>query len=998
MWWISPQITDCVRFSLRKNVYLRLLRRLVIILSCLLLSWTLCAAEGHFVNYGSADGLPSNTVYAITQDAEGFLWVGTRNGLCRFDGTRFTAWKEFGRVTSLAMDKSEQLWIGTTEGLYVREIPGQARNDERETWKKGPSGHIRALLADSEGYVWATVGDTLLLKLSFRSGEGIREEARALYDKRYNEGDYPYFQIYEDNGGRLWLGGRIVHCQYVDDRKHPAPQYYFDENGCIGSYAEVGGILYAFSDYTNEFFLFNGPEYVILGHLPVAHASLLTDHKGQMWAAGSYGLGRVDVAHPEQTPVFRHDADNPFSLASTELYCIFEDRKGNLWVGGNNGLSVLCPALQQVHTVSAGQVTALMQDREGGLWIGTADKGVGRMDSFASLGMTAGSLGMTAKAQGITASSPVSCFYQDKEGAVYVGLWNNTGFEIWDNGKMRKGVVSGPLPREQEPAAYGDRRSSNWISDFLEDSRGRFWVVTWEGVGMNEWDRKTGKTLPPQWLSPFYQLTPQVDSNIYLSSRLGSRLMEDTAGNLVYGTTEAGLNIIDKETGLVTKYYRGNSDIPDDYVTDLCLAKDGTVWTATRSGLWSPSGGHGLDGLLVQSVEADREGRLWAGTEEGLYFIDTDGSVGRVGKSLGFPSDIYGEHVSCTLSDGSLAFGGSSGAAVFHPDSLLCLAASPEIFLTELSTTGASLQFSFSVKNLPHAALLQYRYRLSGVDADWIQAEFPRLQGRYNGLFPGRYTLEIQSTDLFGRWQEDILKHSFRIHPPLLLRWPFLLLYLLLLGLAAWLFVRYRENRQRALVLQEELDTRNRFFGIISHDLRNPVSGIQTLASALEDAPDDQLRDGVKAISAAAGHTSTLLENLLMWSVSQKGVLRPALRDVPLAAIVKEAVGTRRIQTAIPEGLTVHTDPHMLTTCIRNLLDNAVRFSPEEESVRLSADGRRIVIRDKGPGMDADTLKTLSRPGHLGLTITRELLEKMGASLSARNLPEGGCEVTIQLP
>ena len=962
-----------------------MLRRLVVILSSLLLSWTLCAAEGRFVNYGSAEGLPSNTVYAITQDAEGLLWVGTRNGLCRFDGARFTAWKEFGRVTSLAVDKSERLWIGTTEGLYVKEIPGQARNDEKEEWIKGPSGHIRALLADSEGFVWATVGDTLLLKLGFRPGEGVREEARATYDKRYNEGDYPYFQIYEASDGRLWLGGRIVHCQYVDDREHPAPQYYFDEYGCMGSFAEAGGTLYAFSDYTNEFFSINGPDYVILGRIPVAHASLLTDHKGQVWAAGSYGLGKVDVAHPERTPVFRHDADDPSTLASTELYCIFEDRQGNLWVGGNNGLSVLCPALQQVHTIATGQVTALMQDREGRLWIGTADKGV---------------LGMTA-------SSPVSCLYQDKEGAVYVGLWNNTGFEIWENGKMRHGIVSGPLPREQAPAASGDRRSSNWISDFLEDSRGRFWVVTWEGVGMNEWDRKTGKTLPPEWLSPYYQLMPQVDSNIYLSSRLGSRLIEDAAGNLVFGTTEAGLNIIDKDTGLVTKYYRGNSDIPDDYVTDLCLAKDGTVWAATRSGLWSPSGGHGLDGLLVQSIEADRKGRLWAGTEEGLYFIDTDGSVGRAGKGLGFPSDIYGEHVGCTLSDGSLAFGGSSGASVFHPDSLLQSAVLPVIpgecresplFLTEFSTTGASLQFSFSVKNLPHAALLQYRYRLSGVDADWIQAEYPRLQGRYNGLFPGRYTLEIQSTDLFGRWQEATLKHSFRIRPPLLLRWPFLLLYLLLLGLAAWLFVRYRENRQRALVLQEELDTRNRFFGIISHDLRNPVSGMQTLASALEDAPDDQLRDGVKAIGAAANHTSALLENLLMWSVSQKGVLRPALRDVPLAVIVKEAVGTRRIQTAIPEGLTVYTDPHMLTTCIRNLLDNAVRFSPEEESVRLSADARRIVIRDKGPGMDPETLKTLSRPGHLGLTITRELLEKMGASLSARNLPEGGCEVTIDLP
>ena len=73
--------------------------------------------EGRFVNYGSADGLSSNTIYAITQDADGFLWIGTRNGLCRFDGARFMAWKELGRVNALAMDKENRLWVGTTEGL-----------------------------------------------------------------------------------------------------------------------------------------------------------------------------------------------------------------------------------------------------------------------------------------------------------------------------------------------------------------------------------------------------------------------------------------------------------------------------------------------------------------------------------------------------------------------------------------------------------------------------------------------------------------------------------------------------------------------------------------------------------------------------------------------------------------------------------------------------------------------------------------------------------------
>ncbi len=969
------------------------MRGITLILT-MLLSWTLWAAgarnglaapEGRFVNYGSAEGLSSNTVYAIAQDLDGFLWVGTRNGLNRFDGAKFVSWKEelpAPRVNALAIDRENRIWIGTTEGLCVK---------DGTTFTTGPEGNIRALLTDSDGFVWATVGDTLLLKLSFNPADGIAIIARTPYDKRYNEGDYPYFQIYQDAEGHIRTAGRLVRSQFIEDPTNPKPNYL--DAGSIGNFAEAGGTLYAFDDYTNALYSIHEDRAVLnLGRIPLAHSRLLGDSRGSLWAAGSYGLGLVNVKKPEATVVFSHDAGNPHSIASAELFCLFEDSQGNIWVGGDNGLSSLCPAFQQVHSVDvpSRQVTALLQDRRGRLWVGTADSG-----AYVLVGSR--TINIDYRPAGKANEGHVSCLYEDSAGAVYIGLWAGCGFNIWKDGHIGRGYLSGPVPALQEPVAAGDRITSNWIADFLEDRDGRFWVVSWEGVGLNEWDRTRGKTLPPRWLSPFWYPGPQVDSNIYVSSRLGSRLIEDASGNLVYGTTEAGMNVIDRGSGLVTKYYKGNSSIPDDYVTDLCLSPDGRIWAATHAGLWSPSGERFLDGMPVQSVESDGSGRLWAGTEEGLYFICPDGCLGRAGKGLGFPSDIYGEKVSCILSDGSLAFGGSEGAAIFHPDSLLAAVHAPELFITDFASRGSQLQFSFSVKDLPTASLLSYRYRLSGVDEDWLPADYPRLQGRYNGLLPGRYTISIQCTDCLGRWQEAGIMRSFRVRAPLLLRWPFLLLYLCILGAAAWMFIRYRENRQRALVLQAELDTRNRFFSIISHDLRNPVSGMRTLADALQDAPESELREGVRAIGAAASHTSALLENLLMWSLSQKGVLRPVLREVRLDDIVAEAVGTMDVEVSVPEGTTLLTDPNMLKTCIRNLLDNAVKHSPGKGSVRLSAGTSEIVVSDNGPGMDPETLRALSRPGHLGLAITRELLDKLGGSLSARNLPEGGCEVTIHL-
>lgn len=913
-------------------------------------------AAGRFVNYSAADGLPSNTVYAITQSVDGSLWVGTRGGLSRFDGVRFQTVISGKRITSLAVDPENRIWVGTTEGLEV--IDGT----DRQAALQGE--HVRALLTDSEGFVWAATLDSLLVKMSYQ--DGIREQVRTKYRIRHFEGDYPYQQLYESPDGRIWSGGRLVYSQYFEDKDNPE----LKENEChanIGSYAFAGGVLYAFDDYYNLLCFAVPGKVNPIGRIPIAHARLLGDSRGRLWAAGSYGIGLVDTQNPEKTIVYKHLVDDPASLASAELFCIFEDRQGNIWVGGDNGLSVLSPALQQVDVpdLPSRQVTALMQASDGRLWVGTADAGAfvdGKQVDY--------------RPAGRPNEGHVSCLYEDSGGAVYIGLYAGCGFNIWENGRVRRAAVRGPVPEGQSPYASGDRIESNWITDFLEGSDGRFWVVTWEGVGLNEWDRKSGNTLPAEWLSPFLYPTPQLDSNIYLSSRLGSRLIEDSHGNLVYGTTEAGLNIIDRNTRLVTKYLPNTSDslsIPDNYVTDLCLASDGTLWVATQGGLWSPSGKRYLNGKMVQSVQVDSKGRLWAGTEDGLYFIDTDGSIGVARKALGFPSDIYSERASCILSDGRLAFGTPEGAAVFHPDSLLAI-----------STSG----------NLPLAPLVQHRYRLNR--GEWV---YGRFGGLPDNIVPGRYALEEQSTDIFGRWDRgEAAIREIRVPLPLLLRWPFLILYLLL-GLAlVWMVIRLRERK----ILIQELDTRNRFFSIISHDLRNPVSGNRMLVRQLLDKADSlspqQMKEGLQALSASAENTSALLENLLLWSLNQKGMLEPVMREENLEQLAAEAIDSvqngGRIEMDVPEGLLVRTDRNMLLTCLRNLLDNAVKATPAGGKVLLKARGRDIVIVDEGPGMKEGG----SGWGHgLGLVITRELLEKMGASMTPRNLPERGLEITINL-
>ena len=351
--------------------------------------------------------------------------------------------------------------------------------------------------------------------------------------------------------------------------------------------------------------------------------------------------------------------------------------------------------------------------------------------------------------------------------------------------------------------------------------------------------------------------------------------------------------------------------------------------------------------------------------------IDTDGSTGRVPKELGFPSDIYGEHISCRLADGSLAFGGSAGAASFHPDSLLSIKAGG---------------------NLPLERLIRHRYRLNG--GKWEDGTFSGFQ---DNIRPGRYVLQEQSSDIFGRWDRGTTEERIiRIPLPLWLRWPFLLGYVLLIAVVIYMVVKLRERR----LLEQELDKRNQLFSIISHDLRTPVSGNRLLAHQLLEQLDSlsphQLRSALEALSISADKASSLLENLLLWSLSQKGMLEPVMREEDLAVLAAEAIGTipggEIITVDIPSDLAVRTDRNMLLTVLRNLLDNAVKASPE--GVALQARGKRITIADDGPGLREGN----AHWGHgLGLVITRELLDKLGASIHMHNRPEGGLEINIDL-
>jgi signal transduction histidine kinase/ligand-binding sensor domain-containing protein len=928
----------------------------------LLLAFTLTLLSPlRSVQFTAEDGLSSNNVIAIQQDLKGFMWFGTENGLTRFDGAHATVYKvqnglPNNLVTSLACDSKGRLWAGTKEGLCVL-------SDGRfVSWLyKDKGNYVRALHAMANGSVWVAYFDSHLDLFSFSDGKMTLQES-IYYDMPSTiEGEYWYQQIFEDRDGILWLGGRRESAEMVKEGIN-----HNLDGRIIGNFAQTeNGTIWGYDDFHPMLTRFDGKRFVDAFKIPVSHARLLCDKKGRLWAAGMYGLALIDTETGKSRLFFTEHNFN----------CIYQDSAGNIWLGGERGAMLLSEIMNQVQSFDKGkEITAILQDKSGKIW--TAD-----------------------------GSKRESCLYEDSAGTIYLGLWTNQGFYSINPATGSRTLHS----------LTGERSRANWYTDFLEDSRGRFWAATWECWGLNEFDRKTGRFTPT---NPLHADVGGVPS----SARLANCLLEDSSGRIWYGTTESGLWCFSPDLKILDSYFSG------EYIT--CLAEIGnTILVGTKAGLFALPG-HDRTPILdmaISSIEVDNSSHIWVSTIEGLYLLTTDGPA-KVRKFLGFNSEDYGIKVSCRLNDGSLAFGGKNGYNIFNPDSLLAACQVPDILISSLSLTRNSINLQFGTNDYASGRYAQYRYRLQGFEEGWTKTRWPNLQLRYAGLSTGKYMVEIQCTDALGRWTGQ-WRMPFISRAPLLLTWPFILLYLLLLSGGIALTIRLRERKLRREKAELELAVTHKteelrdFFSIIAHDVKGPIVGMKTLSETLSanigTLDKESVRIAVEQMAKSSERTAEMLDSILLWALSQKGMINPEKKKYKLVDLVNEAIGSEesqaaakglKIVTQIPD-CEIITDRNLFLTVLRNLLTNAIKFTRENGSVRVESDGKVFSVCDSGVGMAEEATRKLFRldskistPGTsgekgsgLGLILCKELLDRLGETITVESALGKGSKFTISL-
>lgn len=771
-------------------------------------------------------GLPQNSVLAITQTRDGYLWLGTEDGLVRFDGVQFSTFDkrntpELGMdtISALLEDRSGNLWIGTNGGGLTRLHNGHFT---RFSAKDGlGSDVILSLSLDREGDVWIGTDGGGLAR--YRNGRFTR------YTAKDGLPDNSIFSISGDREGDLWLGTHAGVSRLKDGRfatlgikEGPSNLYiksvYVDANGTLWVGSNGGGLSRLQKDgrfvtYTTKDGLSSNSVW-----------SIYQDRAGTMWiGTGAGGLDRL-----RNGKFTAYTAKQ--GLSSNDVWSIYEDREGSLWIGTTDGgLNRLRDGAFTAYTtqegLSANVALAVYQDREGNLWAGTDGGGINRLNG--------GQVTSYSTKNGLS-SNQIFSICQDRNGTLWIGT--RRGLTQFQNGKFKVYASRAGLPDDVVTASYVDRQ-------------GTLWVGTRGGLSRMDGGRFITYT------------TKQGLSNDHVSA-----LYEDPSGNLWVGTLGGGLDRF--KDGKFTVYTTANG-LSNNMVWSLHGEDDGTLWIGTNGGglvrlkdgrFTSFTTRDGLFDDVVFQILDDNRGNLWMSSDKGVFrapkeqlnafahgLIHSISSVG-YGTADGMKSkECNGgfQPAGWKLRDGRLCFPTMKGLVFVDPSHLETNPLPPPVVIEQVTAnqhvlplTGAAeippgkgqLEFEFAALSFISPEKIQFKYRLKGFDKDWVDAG-SRRAAYYTNIPPGKYQFQVIASNSDGIWNMTGATFDLALEPHYYQTlWFYCLCGLLVLSLGATGHsLRIRQLNARERELSRRVDERTR-------ELQQEIAERQRAEAALRES------------------------------------------------------------------------------------------------------------------------------------------------------------------
>lgn len=820
-----------------------------------------------FDQMGVDEGLAQESVLAVAQDRQGFMWFGSQAGLSRYDGARIVTYRNMvsdarslvdNWVRVLHVDREGRMWVGTDGGLDMYEPMSQSfvHFPPTEPLKRGNGNrHVRAIVDDGLGGLWIGSSDGLQ---HFDPTTGRYQYWHHDSALSGSLGNDQVNALARDSDGRLWIGtatGLDVLEPGAQSFRHfrveAAPDTRFE--AVLSLYVDQQRTLWVGTmGGVEQWKLVPGagaPQRRRLGEAeglkPGVITAIYQDSENTIWA-GSQTEGlfrwRPDSGRFVQ---YRHQVSDPHSLADNYVSSIYRDRFGALWVGtwyngvsrvdlGSGGFARLVHDAERPRSLSDNKVRAIVDAGNGNLWLGNND-GLTLFDPMTGEG---------------TVYRDASAGFADARDPQVMALWREKSSAAAGAGTLWVGGRNGL--RRFDPATGRYTRVQPWAGDpdgnnlrgIVGDSRGVLWVAT--RGGLHRYDPKTGA-------AQTYRHDPSDSGS--LADNVVRPILEDSKGRLWVGTFN-GLDLLDRDTGRFRHFYhdpRDPSSLSHDEVHYLYEDKQGVIWVGTAGGLnrmeIQADGGARFkryqrrDGMADDAIAAildDEHGHLWISTNTGITRLTVEsGQLRNYGGGDGAIEGAYFDNSALRAQDGAMYFGGFNGVTAFAPEDIRENSAAPAVVITDFQifnrsikagqgddailrnaiehTSSLTLREQDSVFSLEFAALHfgapqrnRYAYQLQGFDKDWVLTDAGKRFATYTNLDPGHYVFRVKAANKDGVWNDNAATLDITILPPLWKTWWFRTGFAaLLLGSAYGVYrVRMRQLRRQKAHLEQQVGLR----------------------------------------------------------------------------------------------------------------------------------------------------------------------------------------------